>query len=57
MTTFSFGRALVDPALTAWQGRPERVSAGQDALTHRVRCNRAALTGDYDDAMEHGRRA
>lgn len=55
--TFSFGRALVDPALTAWQGRPERVSAGQDALTHRVRCNRAALAGDYDNAMEHGRPA
>ena len=52
--TFSFGRALVDPALAAWQGRPERVAAGQGALAHRVRCNRAALTGDYDAAMEDG---
>ena len=43
--TFSFGRALVDPALAAWQGRPERVAAGQRALAHRVRCNSAALTG------------
>ncbi|NKQ54366.1 fructose-bisphosphate aldolase class I [Amycolatopsis sp. K13G38] len=43
--TFSFGRALVDPALAAWQGRPERVEAGQDALADRVRGNAAALTG------------
>ncbi len=41
--TFSFGRALVDPALAAWQGKPERVAAGQDALAARVLCNRAAL--------------
>ncbi|TNC25809.1 class I fructose-bisphosphate aldolase [Amycolatopsis alkalitolerans] len=43
--TFSFGRALVDPALAAWQGQPERVEAGQDALADRVRCNSAALNG------------
>lgn len=45
--TFSFGRALVDPALAAWQGRPERVADGQRALKHRVECNTAALAGDY----------
>ena len=27
--TFSFGRALVDPALAAWHGDPARVAAGQ----------------------------
>lgn len=41
--TFSFGRALVDPALAAWRGRPDRVEAGQAALAARVRANRAAL--------------
>ncbi|EHR50206.1 fructose-1,6-bisphosphate aldolase [Saccharomonospora marina XMU15] len=44
--TFSFGRALVDPALAAWRGSPDRVAAGQQALAHRVRCNSAALTGE-----------
>jgi fructose-bisphosphate aldolase class I len=41
--TFSFGRALVDPALRAWLGDPERVSAGQEALAGRVKPNSAAL--------------
>lgn len=50
--TFSFGRALVDPALAAWQGRPERLRAGQAALAHRVRCNSAALAGAYRPALE-----
>jgi fructose-bisphosphate aldolase, class I len=41
--TFSFGRALVDPALKAWHGDPARVSAGQQALTDRVNPNSSAL--------------
>ena len=43
--TFSFGRALVDPALAAWRGEPDRVWAGQDALAGRVAACSAALTG------------
>ena len=45
--TFSFGRALVDPALAAWGGCPRRVPAGQDALARRVAMNSAALSGEY----------
>lgn len=41
--TFSFGRALVDPALAAWAGDPGRVDAGQRALAARVRANAEAL--------------
>lgn len=48
--TFSFGRALVDPALAAWRGDPERVPAGQRALANRVACNLAALRGGYRPA-------
>ncbi len=55
--TFSFGRALVDPALTAWGGRPARVADGQRALSHRVRCNAAALAGCYDEDAEAERAA
>jgi len=41
--TFSFGRALVDPALKAWHGDPSLISAGQEALSERVRPNSAVL--------------
>jgi fructose-bisphosphate aldolase class I len=50
--SFSFGRALQDPALKAWGGRPEGVPAGQKALFHRARCNSAACLGNYDESME-----
>jgi fructose-bisphosphate aldolase class I len=41
--TFSFGRALVDPALTAWAGQADRITAGQAALAERVDANAAAV--------------
>jgi fructose-bisphosphate aldolase class I len=40
--TFSFGRALVSPALEAWHGDPDCVARGQAALTERVAANGAA---------------
>jgi fructose-bisphosphate aldolase, class I len=50
--TFSFGRALVDPALAAWHGDPGCAAAGQRALANRVACNVAALQGCYAPALE-----
>lgn len=41
--TFSFGRALVDPALAAWHGDAALVEAGQAALAERVVANSAAV--------------
>ncbi|MEN4474759.1 class I fructose-bisphosphate aldolase [Mycolicibacterium cosmeticum] len=41
--TFSFGRALVSPALSAWHGDPDLIGAGQDALLRHVRANGAAV--------------
>jgi fructose-bisphosphate aldolase class I len=41
--TFSFGRALVDPALAAWRGEPDRAPAGQRALLERAAASTAAL--------------
>ncbi len=49
---FSFARAIQQPALDIWQGKPDRVTAAQDLLRHRARCDRAALQGEYDAAME-----
>jgi len=50
--TFSYGRALQDPALAAWGGRASGVSLGQQALYHRARCNSAASLGSYEVSME-----
>ena len=50
--TFSYGRALQDPALEAWHGRDENLAAGQRALCRRARFNAAASIGTYTDEME-----
>lgn len=50
--SFSYGRALQDPALDAWHGRDENIKASQEALYHRARCNGAASLGKYSDEME-----
>ena len=51
--TFSFARAIQQPALGIWRGQDANVAAAQDALKHRADCNRAALRGEYNAAMEH----
>jgi fructose-bisphosphate aldolase class I len=50
--SFSYGRALQDPALEAWHGRDENLSAGQEALYRRASLNAAASVGKYREALE-----
>jgi fructose-bisphosphate aldolase class I len=50
--SFSYGRALQDPALEAWHGRNENLTAGQTALYRRASCNGAASVGKYTEEME-----
>ncbi|MDD2724942.1 MAG: fructose-bisphosphate aldolase class I [Methylovulum sp.] len=50
--SFSYGRALQQPVLEAWQGKPENVSAAQQALYKRARLNGAARYGQYSAEME-----
>jgi fructose-bisphosphate aldolase, class I len=50
--SFSYGRALQEPALQAWEGRTENWRSAQDALLERARLNGAAREGRYDAAME-----
>jgi len=50
--SFSYGRALQAPALKAWGGKAANVGAGQKAYYHRAKCNGAARSGSYTDAME-----
>ena len=51
--SFSYGRALQDPALEAWHGRDENLAAGRQAMYPR-RCNSAASLGTYASEMEDG---
>ena len=50
--TFSFARAIQQPALRIWRGEAANVTAAQHALYHRASCDRAALHGEYDVGTE-----
>jgi fructose-bisphosphate aldolase class I len=50
--TFSFSRAIQQPALEIWKGLQANAAAAQQALYHRARCNSAARRGEYNAAME-----
>ncbi len=50
--SISYGRALQQPALHAWLGKPENVAAAQAALLKRARLNSLARLGKYDPKME-----
>jgi len=43
--SFSFGRALQDPVLRAWQGRPENKKTAQEAFFNRAKINSEARYG------------
>ncbi len=55
--TFSFSRAIQQPALDIWKGQEANVQAAQKALYHRAKCNSAARRGEYNDAMEKSGRS
>jgi fructose-bisphosphate aldolase class I len=50
--SFSYGRALQDPAIEAWHGKQQNLKAGQQAFYHRAKCNSAAALGKYTSALE-----
>ena len=50
--SFSYGRALQQPALNAWEGDTANVTKAQAALYHRAKCNSAARYGEYSKDME-----
>lgn len=51
--SFSYGRALQDEALKAWDGKSENIKVGQEAFYHRAKCDSAAALGRYIAAMEN----
>ncbi|BDI30870.1 putative fructose-bisphosphate aldolase class 1 [Capsulimonas corticalis] len=50
--TFSFSRAIQQPALELWRGDDKNVEAAQKALLHRAKCNSAARRGEYNGETE-----
>jgi fructose-bisphosphate aldolase class I len=50
--TFSFSRALQNPALKTWCGVPGNVAAAQRAFYHRARMNSLAAQGKYRHYLE-----
>mgnify|MGYP003302936473 FL=1 len=50
--SFSYGRALQQPALKTWLGKKENVEAAQAALSHRALMNKKAAQGEWDQSLE-----
>jgi fructose-bisphosphate aldolase class I len=50
--SFSYGRALQQPALKAWKGDDANRDAAQRAYHHRAAMNSAARFGKYSPDME-----
>ena len=50
--SFSYGRALQQPAIKTWLGKSENVTAAQDALINRAKLNSLATLGKYSKDME-----
>ena len=51
--SFSYGRALQQPALKAWMGKKENASLAQEALSHRAHMNRLASEGAWSASLEN----
>ena len=50
--TFSYSRAIQQPAMDTWKGKEINAVAAQNALYHRAKCNSMARRGEYRDEME-----
>jgi len=50
--TFSYSRALQNPALKAWRGQAANVAAAQKAFAHRARMNSLAAQGKWRPELE-----
>ncbi len=55
--SFSYGRALQQPALKAWKGAVSNVAAAQAALAHRSKMNGLASLGQYKADLERQAKA
>ncbi|MEO5991921.1 MAG: class I fructose-bisphosphate aldolase [Ferruginibacter sp.] len=52
IVSFSFSRAIQQPALQAWKGLDANIKIAQQILFHRAKCDKAARQGLYNSEME-----
>lgn len=52
IVSFSFSRAIQQPALDIWKGEEANIGDAQKMLYHRVSCAAAAMRGEYNLEME-----
>jgi len=52
LVSFSFGRAMQASALSAWQGKPENIKAGQEGFLLRAKANSEAVRGIYVPGLD-----
>jgi fructose-bisphosphate aldolase class I len=50
--TFSYSRALQNPALKSWKGQAANVAAAQKAFHHRAHMNSLAAQGKWKSELE-----
>ena len=50
--SFSYGRALQQPALKAWMGQIDNKEAAQKAFSHRAQMNKLAALGEWSNTLE-----
>ena len=50
--SFSYGRALQQPALKAWMGQRDNKEAAQKAFSHRALMNKLASKGEWQNELE-----
>ena len=51
--SFSYGRALQQPALKAWMGQSDNKEAAQKAFSHRALMNKLASKGEWQNELEN----
>ena len=51
--TYSYSRAIEEPTLIAWQGKPENIPEAQKVLLHACKMNSLAAQGMYDAAADN----
>jgi len=51
--TFSFARAIQQPALDIWQNKAANIATAQHAIHKRAKCNSYACRGEYNSALEN----
>lgn len=50
--TFSYSRAIEEPVLNVWQGKPENIPEAQKMLLHASKMNSLASIGEYDPKQD-----